>query len=708
MSKLTDLISQVAASNPSLADDLRREVGRLSSRRPFGLNFERHLPETVQLPDRRVRRGDKVVFRAARDKPREHLDGRVWVVTGFEGKGSRRVAKLASRVESETPEITRLVADLVVVAEFRDPICPGLRSTGKVERGGARPYHAVINGENYHALEALTFVCKGEVDCIYIDPPYNTGARDWKYNNDYVDSEDAYRHSKWLAMMERRLRLAKNLLSPDDSVLICTIDEREVHRLAMLLEQVFAGSRIQMVSTLINPAYVARKGGFGRSDEYVIFVLIGDSAPQRVRLAREWVSGKGRTHTGNVRWDLLRRSGPGAARSDSPGCFYPIYIAPDGSSIERVGEALNPETSVPEPCDGCTAVLPIRRDGSEGRWQWTPKTLRSRADQGRVRVAGSPEKGYTISILKDGEYQKIVRGEYVMTGKHSDGSLVVADIETDEILAIPSTQWRISSHDATQYGSRLLETIIPGRRFPFPKSLYAVEDAIRFFVKDNPDAIILDFFGGSGTTTHAVLRLNRQDGGNRRSILVTNNEVSAADAKNAIKLGLRPGDPGWEAHGIHEQITRPRIVAAITGRTPDGSPVKGDYKFIDESPMSAGFEENVEFFDLTYEDHERVGHGLGFAAIAPLLWLKAGSEGARIERPCDTFKLVETYGILFGMDSSAAFVKAVRKADGLRVAYIVTDDERQFQVVAAQLPGSVESMRLYSAYLANFRIVGKD
>lgn len=118
----------------------------------------------------------------------------------------------------------------------------------------------------------------------------------------------------------------------------------------------------------------------------------------------------------------------------------------------------------------------------------------------------------------------------------------------------------------------------PGHRFPFPKSLYAVEDALRFFVLDKPNAVVLDFFAGSGTTAHAVMRLNRQDGGRRRSIMVTNNEVSDEEARALRGQGYRPGDPEWEALGICEYITKPRIQAAITGQTPSGTPITGDYK----------------------------------------------------------------------------------------------------------------------------------
>ena len=304
-----------------------------------------------------------------------------------------------------------------------------------------------------------------------------------------------------------------------------------------------------MISSLINPASVARAGAFGRSDEYIFYVTIGDAAPQRLRLNREWVSGKGRTHTGNIRWDLLRRSGEGAARKDAPGCFYAIYINPIGPTVERVGAPIPEGQSSPQPLEGFVPVLPIRKDGSEGRWQWAPDTFRDRLRQGRVRITGSLTRGFVVSILKDGEYAKIERGEFQEVGRKPDGSILVDDIDTEFVQALPSSQWRISSHDATQYGSRLLADILPGRKFPFPKSLYAVRDTIRFFVEDKPNALVVDFFAGSGTTLHAMNLLNSTDGGQRRCILVTNNEVSAEEAEILGGRGLQPGNEGWDVEG---------------------------------------------------------------------------------------------------------------------------------------------------------------
>ncbi|WP_254045299.1 site-specific DNA-methyltransferase [Thiohalocapsa sp. ML1] len=655
-----------------------------------------------------MRKGDQVRLLPPRGSTGRG-DQRLWRVTAISGTGDARRAAL-EEAGADVPETREAaLADLVVVAAFRDLIYPGLVSTGKVERGGDRPFHTVINGENYLALRALTYTHRGKIDAIYIDPPYNTGAKDWKYNNDFVEADDAYRHSKWLAMMERRLRLARELLNPDNSVLIVTIDEKEYLRLGLLLEQTFADARIQMTSSMVNPANVARPGGFGRNDEYLFFAMFGRAAPEKLLLSRDWVSSKGRTHTGNIRWDLLRRSGTNAARTDRPGLFYPIYIDPAVPRIAQVGDPLPQGTSASEEIEGLVALLPIRRNGTEGNWQWYPDTLRKRIAEGRVRIGGSLEKGFVIYILKNGEYGKIQREEFKVIGKETDGSLVVEQKDATLVRAIPGTQWRISSHDATQYGSRLLGDIMSARRFPFPKSLYAVEDSLRFFIANKPNATILDFFAGSGTTAHAVMRLNRQDGGRRRCILVTNNEVGADEQKALRQQGLRPGDPEWEQWGICEHITKPRVRAAITGLTPDGEPIPGDYKFTDEFPMAEGFAENAEFFTLTFESPVAVDHNLAFARIAPLLWLRAGSEGRRIDALPDAgFALADTYALLADLDAAAPFCAAVAAAPGLRIAYIVTDDPGRFQAVARCLPAGVEPLRLYESYLTNFQFANGD
>ena len=238
---------------------------------------------------------------------------------------------------------------------------------------------------------------------------------------------------------------------------------------------------------------------------------------------------------------------------------------------------------------------------------------------------------------------------------------------------------------------------------------YAVEDILRFFLSGRPNATVLDFFSGSGTTAHAVMRLNRQDEGSRQCICVTNNEVAANEQVELRKRSLRPGDADWERLGICDYITKPRVEAAITGKTSAGDPLQDDYKFIDEFPMADGFEENAEFFTLTYEAPIPISHNRAFERIAPLLWLRAGSQGQRIEKlPVDGWAVVDTYGLLVEPDAATPFVMAIQQAPGLRIAYIVTDDDRRFQALARRLPVGVEAVRLYESYLTNFSFTNGD
>lgn len=708
MSALSILLRQVEGLDPQLAADLQREVKSLTERRQFGLNFERHRPESVQLFGRPVRRGDKVCILPPRDDHEAKADPTLWRVLGLEHASGTRVARIAAPAASgDDPEIRRVpVEDLVVVAEFRDAIYPGLVSTGKVERGGDRPFHTVINAENFHALQTLLYAHEGEVDAIYIDPPYNTGARDWKYNNDYVDSEDLYRHSKWLAFMERRLKLAKRLLNPDRSVLVVTIDEKEYLRLGLLLQQVFPEAKIQMVTIVINHRGVSRNREFTRVEEYAFFVFLGEAGPAMHDDDLLATPQQDSTRSSKVRWERLIKGSNDARRQDRPGLFYPVFVDPARKAIVSVGDAmpLGVDRSTVDVPEGLTAVWPLSRDGAEKRWQVAPETLRGLHANGLAKAGAYDAKNdrWSILYLNRGQRERIERGEIKVLGRDAAGALEL------EMVGKPAragmTVWNRSAHNAGYYGSGVVSALLAGRKFPFPKSLYAVEDALRFAVGDNSDALVVDFFAGSGTTAHAVMRLNHQDGGRRRSISITNNEVSADEQAGLRSGGLRPGDDGWEVFGICERITKPRLHAAVTGLTPDGKPIPGDYKFLDEFPMSDGFEENLEFLTLTYQAPRAVAHHRAFEAVAPLLWLKAGARGRRIETATDDFDVADTYGVLFDMDRSAEFLAALHAAPDVRIAFIATDDERAYQMVCAELPGPVTSVRLYGPYLTNFEI----
>jgi adenine-specific DNA-methyltransferase len=703
MSRLTDLIAQARNKDAQLGADLEREFRVLSSRLPFGLNFERHRPEAVELPQRPVRKGDKVRVLPERGSTARG-DLRLWQVARIAKIGQKKLAELELLDGPDRQSCKVPLDDLIVVAEFRDTIYPGLVSTGRVARGGVdKPCHTVINGENYHVLKALTWTHRGKVDVIYIDPPYNTGAKDWKYNNDYVEGDDLYRHSKWLAMMERRILIARELLNPADSVLIVTIDEKEYLRLGMLLEQVFPEAAIQMISSVINPKGSSRTGRFSRVDEYIYFVFFGAAkvAPWRTDMLRE-VKEDGRS----VRWAGLMRNGEGSRRTRIPSMFFPLFIDKETGRYHSTGEPppvhVKP-SEIPVPA-GTIAIFPIDGNGQELMWRLSPTSFREYLQIGHAKFG--PRNKTTglrsVSYLQSGIRQMISSGEIVATGRDSEGALELRFADSVGTRS-PGTLWNMVSHSASEHGAGLLKRMVPGRRFPYPKSLYAVEDCLRFVLSKSQNAIVVDFFSGSGTTAHAVMRLNRQDGGRRQCICVTNNEVAADEQKSLHEKGLRPGDPEWEQWGICDYITKPRVAAAITGSTPDGQPISGDYKFTDEFPMAEGFEENAEFFTLTYETPVSVSHHAAFARIAPLLWLRAGSRGQRIDRlPSNGWAVVDAYGLLVDVDNAAPFYKAVAKASDLRVAYIVTDDERRFQAITRHLPAHVEPVRLYESYLTNF------
>jgi adenine-specific DNA-methyltransferase len=714
MAHIDNLIS--AIKDPQLRDALRTEYDKVNKTREFGLVFDRHQPETVVLPLLPVRVGEKVQVLSEGARDRTAVDGTgIWTV-GLIDRGTGQAALRDADGGVRREDASRLVA----TREFGDRIYPGLRPTGRVVRGGGedgdpgdKPFHVIINGENYHSLEALIYAHEGQVDAIYIDPPYNTGARDWKYNNDYVDGNDPYRHSKWLSFVEKRLRLAKRLLNPADSVLIVTIDEKEVHRLGLLIEQAFRGQRTQMVSIVVNHRGVARLKEFTRVEEYAIFVFIGDAGPQATEddLLSADASDSNRAHT--VRWEWLIKGSNNALRRDRPNLFYPVFIDPQQHRISKVGDSLPLDASrhdVPgEP--GLVTVWPIGRGGEEKRWQCSPATLRSLIARGYARLGAHDRKNdrWSIHYLNRGQLDRIERGEIAVKGRDENG---VIQLEVNQLpMRAAMSVWNRPAHNAGYYGSGTLSSLIPNRKFPFPKSLYAVEDTLRFAVGGKPDALIIDFFAGSGTTAHAVARLNHADGGRRRSILVTNNEVSAEESAQLRSQNLNPGDPGWEALGICQHITIPRIRAAFTGVTPEGEPVKGDYKFIDEFPMSDGFDENVEYFDLTYEDGALVSLGRRFEAIAPLFWLKAGAFGTRINAIDPhgwTLPDEATYGILFDTSTWPSFAQAVASRDDtatpLTHLFIVTDSIVEFQQIVSRLDNSLNISWLYADYLRSFEI----
>ena len=593
---------------------------------------------------------------------------------------------LRSRIDAE---LKRLLKQKKFGLVFEDhmpeglnegPIYPTLRIMDQVLHAPDKDlWHALIEADNYYALQLLAYLYPGMVDCIYIDPPYNTGDKSWKYNNNYVDSSDSFRHSKWLSMMKKRLVLAKKLLNPKDSVLIVTIDEKEYLRLGCLLEELFPEANIQMISSVINPAGVSRGGEFARTDEYIYIVMLGKMSPQPLPLSDDWRGKIKGGYKDKLRWNGLMRSGTNARREDRPNLFYPIYVSNDGHHINKIGNSipLNRNRNEVESHIESVTIWPIRSDGSEGNWQISQERLAFLYEKGYVRLGSFTENGMSFSYLKSGEATKVDEGKFPIIGHRDDGSIIV-DESDYEARFIPGTQWWITSHDATQLGTKLLNAII-GKRFDFPKSLYAVHDTIRFFVVNKPNALIVDFFAGSGTTLQAVNLLNAEDGGKRRCIMVTNNEVSEAEAKELKRKGYQPGDEEWERLGIARYVNWPRTVCSIEGHDVNGQPLKGEYLGTDKREMKEGFESNCVFFKLEFLDKTQVALGRQFRELLPMLWMKAGAFGQcpQLEKDGVPEMLVlpeNHFAVLTDEKSFGQFVDEVDKHEDITklVNYIVT------------------------------------
>jgi adenine-specific DNA-methyltransferase len=394
------------------------------------------------------------------------------------------------------------------------------------------------------------------VDCIYIDPPYNTGARDWKYNNDYVVKEDVYRHSKWLSMMKNRLFLAKELLNPKSGVLIVAIDDNELNTTGLLLQELFPTYSQFCITVVHNPNGNQGKN-FGIANEFAYFLI--PSGDQILSL-------EDRKADPDIR-PLRDVSGNSNMRTDAKNCFYPIFIK--DNEIIGFGEVspddYHPESANIEMDDGIIAVYPIDASGNERKWVFARQTVETILNELRVEWNKSRKIFDIIRYKTHFTYKSI---------------------------------WNKKEYNANSYGSKLINKILGEKRFDYPKSLYTVAECVRAAVGTNKHAVVLDFFAGSGTTMHAVNLVNAEDSGTRTCIMVTNNEVSDAEAKGMTRNGLKPGDEEWEKFGIARYVTWPRTVCSIEGHDVNGAPLKGDYISTIDEPihMSDGFKANVKYF----------------------------------------------------------------------------------------------------------------
>ncbi|MBU2614531.1 MAG: site-specific DNA-methyltransferase [Elusimicrobia bacterium] len=376
-----------------------------------------------------------------------------------------------------------------------------------------KPVNLLIEGDNYHALSVLNYTHEKKIDVIYIDPPYNTGAKDWKYNNNFVDINDAYRHSKWLSMMSKRLQMAKRLLK-SDGVLICAIDDNEFYHLGSLLEEIFSGYEIHCITIVHNPRGI-QGNNFSYTHEYAYFIFKKNLDAIGARKIKEE----------DIDWSNLRNWGSESSRSDARNCFYPIIVKND--KIVDFGEVLSnnvhPKKQT-EPKKGCYYVYPIDKNGIERKWRYALQSVSE--VKHLLRAKKTNGDGYEIEIGKD--------------------------------FGTVRTVWQDSRYDANEYGTKIVHNLVPSSHFDFPKSVYNTFDCIAPILYERKNAIILDYFAGSGTTGHAVLMLNKEDKGNRQFILCTNNE-----------------------NNISEEICYPRLKKVITGHKdyPDITNIQANLRY---------------------------------------------------------------------------------------------------------------------------------
>lgn len=337
----------------------------------------------------------------------------------------------------------------------------------------------LIEGDNYHALSVLNYTHKGKIDVIYIDPPYNNGKKSWKYNNRFIDKNDSYKHSKWLSFMSKRLKLAKKLLKKK-GVLICAIDHNEQERLGLLFDEIFPAYEKTCITIINNPSG-QQSQNFSYIHDYAYFIYPKGEKSIQFEM---------REDNPDIR-NFRDVTGEDSLRKAAKNCFYPIYI--QNKEIIGFGDVCE-DTYHPASInilnDDIIEIYPIDPNGIERKWRYARQTVESIKNE---------LKPFFLDHRK------------------------IWDIKRTKKYFPYKTVWTDKKYNSNNYGTQFLNNIIE-TSFPYPKSPYTVQDTIKACVHSKEDAIILDFFAGSGTTGQSVLELNKEDKGNRKFILCTNNE----------------------------------------------------------------------------------------------------------------------------------------------------------------------------------------
>lgn len=689
MAAIDDLVAQI--NDPALRKRIQAELRRASKQKKFGLVFEEHLPECTPLYDVPLAPGRL----AARQG---NLQG-LYYIEEINGE----TAHCIQRTTREAVDLP--LEELVTVAEFGEPIYPYLDPIDTVENApNSDLWHTLIEADNYHALQLLGYLYAGKVDCIYIDPPYNTGESDWKYNDQFIDSKDSYRHSKWLSFIKKRLHIAKKLLSINGSIII-SIGYQEVHRLILLCDEIFPGYAITCIT--VQTSGGKPNGGFTFVQEYLVYITPKGFIPQKM----SFTGGVSRSPFEGFTLSTFYKT-------NRPNQAYPIFIDKKTNQIVKVGKSLQEriddgtytgskadfEYNYDEAPEGTVAVWPITSKGKECVWRFIPSRLKNDWKMGYIKVSinkkATTKNKYSIQYLPAGVIEKIKRQELLILGKEPDSPTLILGENTTVGNDIP-TIW--SEKDFyTSKGSSSIKEIFHDDRFPYPKSIEYIKEILRGTTSQC--SLIVDFFAGTGTTAIATCLLNAEDNGHRRCILVTNNEVSDKEEKLLKKQGYKPTDKEWQRLGIARYVTWPRTVCSIEGHDVNGQPLKGKY-LGSNRPMADGFAANAAFFRLGFLDKHSVARGEQLKKLLPVLWMKAGAIGAPPKATEEhRFYLFprNRFAVLINPKYTYEFTKALREG-GFDVAFIITDYESEYRSITDSL-NVKQTYQLYRDYLENFAI----
>ena len=451
-------------------------------------------------------------------------------------------------------------------------------------------YNFLLEGDNLHSLRLLEKTHRGRIDVIYIDPPYNTGSKDFVYDDAYVDDNDGYKHSKWLSFMNQRLLSARNLLK-NDGVLVISIGYQEVNNLMLLCQEIFSDRQVACVT--IQTSGGKPNGGFTYVHEYIIFVTPNDFQPRKM----SFTGGISRSPFEGLTLSTFDKT-------TRPNQAYPIFIDRETMNIVGVGKSLTERVNegtysgeladfpfdFDEAPEGTAALWPISSKGAECVWRLIPERLKNDWKKGYLKVSKNKSKvnpnEYSVQYLPEGVISKIKSGELEVVGQEPGAPTLVFGENKTVGGEIP-TIWTEKDFHTTK-GTAAIKEIFGDKRFSYPKPLELIVEILRAVTKT--DSIVLDFFAGSGTTGQACLELNKQDSGNRRFIVCTNNE----------------GD-------ICNSVTYPRLQTIFSGVRIDGS------------TYSDGIPANLKYYrtDFVSRDEEYLSDAL-LEHIAEMVQLEHG------------------------------------------------------------------------------------